>query len=67
MSGAIDWLHHDTAGLLLLCLVAIALLLFLIIKVKLEPFISLLATGLFLALAARAERPADRRYGAQIE
>ncbi|WP_112243287.1 GntP family permease [Kribbella monticola] len=52
MSGAIDWLHHDTAGLLLLCLVAIALLLFLIIKVKLEPFISLLATGLFLALAA---------------
>ena len=52
MSGAIDWLHHDTAGLLLLCLVAIALLLFLIIKIKLEPFISLLATGLFLALAA---------------
>ncbi|WP_328329482.1 GntP family permease [Kribbella sp. NBC_00382] len=52
MSGVIDWLHHDTAGLLLLCLVAIALLLFLIIKIKLEPFISLLATGLFLALAA---------------
>jgi GntP family gluconate:H+ symporter len=52
MSGAIDWLHHDTAGLLLLCVVAIALLLFLIIKIKLEPFISLLATGLFLALAA---------------
>ncbi len=52
MSGAIDWLHHDTAGLLLLCVVAIALLLFLIIKVKLEPFISLLATSLFLALAA---------------
>jgi len=45
-------LHHDTAGLLLLCLVAIALLLFLIIKIKLEPFISLLATGLFLGLAA---------------
>ena len=52
MSGVIDWLHHDTAGLLLLCVVAIALLLFLIIKVKLEPFISLLATSLFLALAA---------------
>lgn len=55
MSGVIDWLHHDTAGLLLLCLVAIALLLFLIIKIKLEPFISLLATGLFLALAAGLE------------
>jgi GntP family gluconate:H+ symporter len=52
MSNAIDWLQHDTAGLLLLCLFAIALLLFLIIKVKLEPFISLLATGLFLALVA---------------
>lgn len=52
MSDVFDWLHHDTAGLLLLCVVAIALLLFLIIKVKLEPFISLLATSLFLALAA---------------
>jgi GntP family gluconate:H+ symporter len=52
MSTAIHWLQHDTAGLLLLCVIAIALLLFLIIKVKLEPFISLLATGLFLALVA---------------
>ncbi|MFC0628691.1 GntP family permease [Kribbella deserti] len=52
MNEVLDWLHHDTAGLLLLCLLAIGLLLFLIIKVKLEPFISLLATGLFLALAA---------------
>jgi GntP family gluconate:H+ symporter len=52
MSEAIDWLHTSTPGLLLLCVVAIALLLFLIIKVKLEPFISLLATSLFLALAA---------------
>src|SRR5689334_14013988 len=52
MSGAVDWLHTSTPGLLLLCVVAIALLLFLIIKVKLEPFISLLATSLFLALAA---------------
>lgn len=52
MSDVFDWLHQDTAGLLLLCVVAIALLLFLIIKVKLEPFISLLATSLFLALAA---------------
>ncbi|HEY0471900.1 MAG TPA: gluconate:H+ symporter [Kribbella sp.] len=52
MSSAIHWLQHDTAGLLLLCVIAIALLLFLIIRVKLEPFISLLATGLFLALVA---------------
>jgi GntP family gluconate:H+ symporter len=52
MSSAIHWLQHDTAGLLLLCMIAIALLLFLIIRVKLEPFISLLATGLFLALVA---------------
>jgi len=52
MSDAIDWLQTSTPGLLLLCLVAIALLLFLIIRIKLEPFISLLATGLFLALAA---------------
>ncbi|MBX6769856.1 MAG: GntP family permease, partial [Actinomadura rubrobrunea] len=48
----IDWLHHDTGGLLLLCAAAIALLLFLIIKVRLEPFISLLVSGLALALAA---------------
>ncbi|MEU6034558.1 gluconate:H+ symporter [Actinomadura sp. NPDC047616] len=48
----IDWLHHDTGGLLLLCAAAIALLLFLIIRVRLEPFISLLLSGLALALAA---------------
>ncbi|MCP2340225.1 GntP family permease [Actinomadura rupiterrae] len=46
------WFRHETGGLLLLCAAAIALLLLLIIKVKLEPFISLLVSGLALALAA---------------
>ncbi|ASF08607.1 putative gluconate permease [Nocardia brasiliensis NBRC 14402] len=50
--GAVDWLRTDTRGLLLLCGLAIAVLLFAIIKVKLEPFIALLLTGLGLALAA---------------
>ncbi|GAA2609271.1 gluconate:H+ symporter [Actinomadura fulvescens] len=48
----VNWLQHETGGLLLLCGLAIAVLLFLIIKVKLEPFISLLVSGLLLALAA---------------
>ncbi|MGK5556297.1 GntP family permease [Actinomadura kijaniata] len=48
----INWLQHETGGLLVLCAAAIAVLLFLIIKVKLEPFISLLVSGLLLALAA---------------
>jgi GntP family gluconate:H+ symporter len=50
--SAIDWLHDTTAGLLLLSAAAIAVLLFLIIKVKLEPFIALLIAGFALALAA---------------
>ncbi|MGI5165877.1 GntP family permease [Spirillospora sp. CA-253888] len=48
----IHWLQHETGGLLLLCAAAIAVLLFLIIKVKLEPFISLLISALALALVA---------------
>ncbi|MFC4054327.1 GntP family permease [Actinomadura syzygii] len=48
----VHWLQHETGGLLLLCAVSIAVLLFLIIKVKLEPFIALLVSGLALALAA---------------
>lgn len=52
MSNTINWLQHETAGLLLLCLAAIAVLLFLIIRVKLEPFIALLIAGFGLALAA---------------
>lgn len=48
----IHWLQHETGGLLTLCAVSIAVLLFLIIKVKLEPFIALLVSGLALALVA---------------
>jgi GntP family gluconate:H+ symporter len=52
MTSTIDWLRTSTPGLLILCGLAIAILLFAIIKVKLEPFIALLLTGLGLALAA---------------
>lgn len=48
----IDWLHDSTTGLLLLSAAAIAVLLFLIIQIKLEPFIALLIAGFALALAA---------------
>src|SRR5437868_8144679 len=48
----VHWLQHETGGLLLLCAVSIAVLLFLIIKVKLEPFIALLVASLALALVA---------------
>lgn len=47
-----NWLQHTTGGLLLLAAVGIALLLLLIIRVKLEPFIALLVIGLLTALAA---------------
>jgi GntP family gluconate:H+ symporter len=50
MNEFLDWLRHDTAGLLLLAGAGIALLLFLIIKVKLEPFIALVGTGVIVAL-----------------
>ncbi|WP_433755900.1 GntP family permease [Nocardia sp. CA-135398] len=52
MGATVDWLRTTTPGLLVLCGLAIAVLLFGIIKVKLEPFIALLLTGLGLALAA---------------
>ncbi|WP_242908238.1 GntP family permease [Actinomadura terrae] len=48
----VHWLQHETGGLLLLCAVSIAVLLFLIIKVKLEPFIALIISSLALALVA---------------
>jgi gluconate:H+ symporter, GntP family len=50
MNEFLNWLRHDTAGLLLLAGAGIALLLFLIIKVKLEPFIALVGTGVIVAL-----------------
>ncbi|CAM5539952.1 gluconate:H+ symporter, GntP family protein [Streptomyces avidinii] len=48
----IHWLQHETSGLLVLSGISIAFLLLLIIRFKLEPFISLVVTGLLLALAA---------------
>jgi GntP family gluconate:H+ symporter len=50
--GLTHWLQHDTGGLLTLCGGSIALLLVLIIRVKLEPFIALISAALVLALAA---------------
>ncbi|MBB4909993.1 GntP family permease [Actinophytocola algeriensis] len=52
MSGFVDWLQHSTPGLLLLAAVGIAVLLSLIIRWKVEPFIALLVIGLLTALAA---------------
>jgi GntP family gluconate:H+ symporter len=52
MSGFVDWLQHSTPGLLLLAAVGIAVLLLLIIRWKVEPFIALLVIGLLTALAA---------------
>ncbi|MGV9709109.1 GntP family permease [Gordonia sp. NPDC003424] len=52
MNAAVDWLRTTTPGLLVLCGGAIAIMLYAIIKVKLEPFIALVITGLLLALAA---------------
>ncbi|MEU0883492.1 gluconate:H+ symporter [Lentzea sp. NPDC005914] len=48
----IDWLQHSTGGLLTLAVVSIAVLLLLIIKVKVEPFIALIIVALLVALAA---------------
>ncbi|MDP5225792.1 MULTISPECIES: gluconate:H+ symporter [Arthrobacter] len=50
MDGFLSWLRHDTTGLLLLAAAGVALLLFLIIKVKVEPFIALVGTGVLVAL-----------------
>lgn len=50
--GFVHWLQHTTPGLLILAVVGIALLLYLIIRVKTEPFIALLVAGLVVALAA---------------
>ena len=47
-----NWLQHSTGGLLLLAAVGIGLLLVLIMRYKLEPFIALLVIGLLTALAA---------------
>ncbi|MCP2251053.1 GntP family permease [Lentzea aerocolonigenes] len=48
----INWLQHTTPGLLTLAVVSIAVLLLLIIRFKVEPFIALLVVALGVALAA---------------
>jgi len=50
MTGFMHWVQHSTPGLLTLAIVGVALLLFLIIRIKTEPFIALLVAGLFVAL-----------------
>lgn len=50
MATILEWLRHDTLGLLLLAAVGIALLLTLIIKSKIEPFIALVISGVLVAL-----------------
>lgn len=48
----LHWLQHETAGLLTLSAAGITLLLLLIIRFKVEPFIALLVAGLLVALGA---------------
>ncbi|WP_224392318.1 GntP family permease [Pseudonocardia sp. ICBG1293] len=48
----LDWLQNDTAGLLTLAAVSVALLLLLIMRLRLEPFIALIVTGVLVALVA---------------
>ena len=48
----LNWLQHETSGLLTLCAVGIAVLLVMIIRFRIEPFIALLVAGLLIALAA---------------
>ncbi|MDA3629167.1 gluconate:H+ symporter [Saccharopolyspora oryzae] len=52
MSTFLHWLQHETPGLLLLCAVGIAVLLLMIIRFRVEPFIALIVSGLLIALAA---------------
>lgn len=52
MGAFLQWLQHDTAGLLVLCAVGIAVLLLMIIRFRVEPFIALIVSGLLIALAA---------------
>lgn len=52
MSGFLDWLQNDTAGLLTLSATGIAVLLLMIVRFRVEPFIALLVVGLLIALTA---------------
>ncbi|MGW0522503.1 GntP family permease [Crossiella sp. NPDC003009] len=57
----LTWLQTSTPGLLLLSAVGIAVLLTMIIKFKVEPFIALLIAGVLVALAAGL--PIDKLVG----
>jgi len=65
MSGFVNWMQHDTAGLLTLAVLSVVVLLLLIIKVKLEPFIALIVVGLAVALIAGV--PIDKLVGTPIK
>ncbi|MBE9375269.1 GntP family permease [Saccharopolyspora sp. HNM0983] len=52
MPGFVDWLQQDTAGLLTLSATGIAVLLLLIIRLRVEPFIALIVVGMLIALTA---------------
>jgi gluconate:H+ symporter, GntP family len=52
MTAFVSWLQHDTAGLLTLAALSVAVLLLMIIKFKLEPFVALIVVGVLVALAA---------------
>jgi GntP family gluconate:H+ symporter len=51
MGTFVTWLHHSTPGLLTLAVVSVAVLLLLIIKFKVEPFIALIVVSVLVALA----------------
>ncbi|MFP5068427.1 GntP family permease [Pseudonocardia nantongensis] len=52
MTAFLDWLQNDTSGLLTLAAVSVALLLVLIMRLRLEPFIALIVTSVLVALVA---------------
>jgi gluconate:H+ symporter, GntP family len=52
MTAFVTWLQHDTAGLLTLAAVGVAVLLLMIIRFKLEPFVALIVVSVLVALAA---------------
>ncbi|HEX4247092.1 MAG TPA: SLC13 family permease [Pseudonocardia sp.] len=51
MGTFVTWLHHSTPGLLTLAVLSVAVLLLMIIKFKVEPFIALIVVSVLVALA----------------
>lgn len=52
MTAFLDWLQNDTSGLLTLAALSVVLLLLLIMRLRLEPFIALIVTSVLVALVA---------------